>query len=204
MKTLSFIHQQWKCIFVFVFLLNVPIKIHAQDTVNPIVVSASRVAQTLSDVLPSVTVITRAEIERSMAPTVADLLQGEAGFEFGRNGGPGTVTSFFLRGQNSVSVAVYVDGVRSQVDSIGTVNAIDFPIAQIEKIEILRGNAGALYGEAAIGGVINITTRRGSGSPSQYASVSYGSRNTSEVVVGYSGGVDDLTFNISANQFKTD
>ena len=135
MKTLSFIHQQWKCIFVFVFLLNVPIKIHAQDTVNPIVVSASRVAQTLSDVLPSVTVITRAEIERSMAPTVADLLQGEAGFEFGRNGGPGTVTSFFLRGQNSVSVAIYVDGVRSQVDSIGTVNAIDFPIAQIEKID---------------------------------------------------------------------
>jgi vitamin B12 transporter len=52
---------------------------------------------------------------------VADLLQGEAGFEFGRNGGPGTVTSFFLRGQNSVSVAIYVDGVRSQVDSIGTV-----------------------------------------------------------------------------------
>jgi vitamin B12 transporter len=56
-------------------------------------------------------------------------LQGEAGFEFGRNGGPGTVTSFFLRGQNSVSVAVYVDGVRFQVVSIGTVNEIDFPIA---------------------------------------------------------------------------
>ena len=204
MKTLSLIHQQWKCIFVFVFLWNVSSTIYAQDTVNPIVVSASRVAQTLSDVLPSVTVITRAEIERSLAPTVADLLQGEAGFEFGRNGGPGTVTSFFLRGQNSVSVAIYVDGVRSQVDSIGTVNAIDFPISQIEKIEILRGNAGALYGEAAIGGVINITTRRGGGNPSQYASVSYGSRNTSEVVVGYSGGVDDLTFNISANQFQTD
>jgi len=86
MKTLSLIHQQWKCFFVFVFLLNVSTTIYAQDTVNPIVVSASRVAQNLSDVLPSVTVITRAEIERSMAPTVADLLQGEAGPRCPRNG----------------------------------------------------------------------------------------------------------------------
>ena len=110
----------------------------ADETLNPVVVLGSRIEQSLADVLTSVTVINRKDIERAQAATLADLLQGEAGFEFGRNGGPGAVTSFFLRGQNSISMAVYVDGVKSQVDSIGTVKAVDLPLGQIEKIEILR------------------------------------------------------------------
>ena len=122
----------------FAFLAALPAA-HALE-INPMVISASRIEQPLSQALSSVSVITRAEIEKSQAPSLADLLQGEAGFEFGRNGGPGTTTSFFLRGQNSTNLALLVDGVRVQVDSIGALQQLDIPLGMVERIEVLRGN----------------------------------------------------------------
>ena len=172
--------------------------------VNPMVISASRVAQPLSQVLSSVSVITRADIQKSQATTLADVLQGEAGFEFGRNGGPGTVTSFFLRGQNSANLALMVDGVRVQTDSLGSLTQTDFPLSQIERIEILRGNAGALYGDAAIGGVIHIYTRKGQGKLTPYGAVSYGSYNTRDLSVGYGGDVNGNSLDLSAGMTKSD
>jgi len=171
--------------------------------VNPVVVSASRMEQPLSQVLSSVSVITRQEIEKSQAPTLADLLQGEAGFEFARNGGRGTTTSFFLRGQGSQSVLVMVDGVRVQTDQLAGLTMTDMPLSQIDRIEILRGNAGALYGESAIGGVINIQTRQGKGAPTAYGAFSYGTRGTSDIYAGYGGQFEDLKFDMNAGQSGT-
>ena len=185
--------------------LAVAASVHAQVIeINPVVVSASRAEQPLSEVLSSVSVITRQDIEKSQAPTLADLLLGEAGFEFGRNGGPGATTSFFLRGQDSTNVVIMVDGVRSQADAIGALTMTDMPLAQIERIEILRGNAGALYGESAIGGVINIFTRKGKGVPRAYGALTYGSRNTSEMNAGYGGSIADYSFDFNAGITKTD
>lgn len=169
-------------------------------TLQEVVVTAMRVEQPLADVLSSLTVITRKDIERSQAQTLADLLQGEAGFEFGRNGGPGAVTSFFLRGQDSINTAILVDGIRAPVDQIGSLLMIDIPIQQIERIEILRGNASALYGDAAVGGVISITTRTGDGVPRAYGSASLGAHNTREMLLGYSGVSDGykLNFNVGS------
>jgi vitamin B12 transporter len=172
--------------------------------INPVVISASRAPQALSDVLPSVSVITRQEIEKSQAPTLADLLQGEAGFEFGRNGGPGAQTSYFLRGQNSTNVVVLVDGVRSQTDSGGNLTLTDMPLALIERIEVLRGNAGALYGEAAVGGVINIYTRQFKGNPVPFGSITLGARNTVDMNAGYAGTLSDYKFNVMAGKTSTD
>jgi len=85
-----------------VLSLAVAASVQAQGIeVNPVVVSASRMEQPLSDVLSSVSVITRADIDKSQAVTLADLLQGEAGFEFGRNGGLGATTSFFCVGKTA-------------------------------------------------------------------------------------------------------
>lgn len=188
-----------------VLSLAVTASVQAQTIeVNPMVISASRMEQPLSDVLSSVSVITRADIEKSQAATLADVLQGEAGFEFGRNGGPGTVTSFFLRGQNSANLALMIDGVRVQTDSLGSLTQTDLPLSQIERIEILRGNAGALYGDAAIGGVINISTRKGKGQMAPYGAVSYGSYNTRDLSVGYGGEVDGTSLDLSAGTTKSD
>lgn len=171
---------------------------------NPVVVSASRTEQSLSDVLPSVSVITRADLDRSQAKTLADALQGEPGFEFGRNGGPGSVTSIFLRGSDSKNIVILVDGVKTQTDNLGSLQFANVPMSSVERIEVLRGNAGALYGESAIGGVINIITKSGKGDPKASALLSYGSRNTSEVAVGYSGEVNQTSFSLNLSRLDTD
>ncbi len=171
---------------------------------NPVVVSASRTEQSLSDVLPSVSVITRADLDRSQAKTLADALQGEPGFEFGRNGGPGGVTSIFLRGSDSKNIVILVDGVKTQTDNLGSLQFSNVPMSSVERIEVLRGNAGALYGESAIGGVINIITKSGKGAPKASALLSYGSRNTSEVAVGYSGEVNQTSFSLNLSRLETD
>ena len=179
--------------------------VQAQDIeINPVVVSASRMEQPLSEVLPSVSVITRADIDKSQAVTLADLLQGQAGLEFGRNGGPGAVTSFFLRGQDSVNVVLLVDGLRVQTDSIGALQLTDLPLIQVERIEVLRGNASALYGESAIGGVIQVFTRQGKGSSRAYGSVTLGNYATRSVDAGYVGQVGDWRYDLNVGDAQSD
>jgi vitamin B12 transporter len=171
---------------------------------DPVVVSAARIEQPLSEVLPSLTVITREEIERAQAPTLIELLQGEPGIEVGRNGGPGAVSSLFLRGQNSISTAVFIDGVRLQTDQLGTIRLNNIPTNLIERIEILRGNVSALYGESAIGGVVNIFTRRGAGPVAAQATLGVGSRGTNQVIFGVSGLADDVSFRVSVERYSTE
>jgi vitamin B12 transporter len=90
----------------------VAVNVQAQTTqLDPVVVTAARVSTPLSSVLVSLDVINRNEIEQTQASSLADLLTRIAGFEYGRNGGPGTTTSFFLRGHNSVNLVVLIDGV---------------------------------------------------------------------------------------------
>ena len=173
-----------------------------QDSLNPVIITGALSEQYLSDALASVSVITREEIEKSQSSTLADLLQGEAGIEFGRNGGMGSTTSFFLRGQNSKNIAVFIDGVRSPADQLGSLQITDLPLAQIEKIEILRGNASALYGDAAIGGVINVFTRQGAGKPAPYGSVTVGGDGLKELNAGYGGVYEDFKFNLQTGSVK--
>jgi len=158
----------WRVCFAAVAL---PLGVHATEF-DPVIVSASRMEQPLSQVLPSVSVITREDIDRSQVNNLADLLHGESGFEFARNGGAGSTTSFFLRGQESKSVLILIDGVPSQRDGSGSLTMTDFPLSRIERVEVIRGNASALYGESAIGGVISITTRKGQGPAIAYGSIS--------------------------------
>lgn len=167
----------------------------------PVVASVTRVEQKLSDVIPSATVISREQIERAQAPNLVDLLHGEMGLEIGRAGGPGTQSSFFIRGQNSVSVAIFIDGVRVQTDALGTIRLIDLAPSQIERIELVRGNVGAIYGEAAIGGAIHIITRTsGSGTT---LSASYGSRDTSDLTLSHQQQQQDYRWGVSAQRFET-
>ena len=172
--------------------------------IQEVVVTATRIDQKLSDVIPSATVIARADIERSQAVTLVDLIQGQPGIEIGRNGGPGSLASIFMRGQNSNSVAVFVDGVRVQTDAIGSLKLVDIPPNQIEKVEILRGNMGAVYGEAATGGVIHIFTRSGAALSGPTALVSYGSRNTSDVALGYNVKGDDFRIGVTVQRLDTE
>jgi vitamin B12 transporter len=175
----------------------------AQNTpaLETVVVTANLVETPLSEVLTAIDVITREDIERSPMRSLADLLQGTAGFEFGRNGGPGTVTSFFLRGHNSANLVVLVDGVRTGTDGIGSLLALDIPLAEVERVEVVRGDASALYGNAANGGVIHIVTRKGGSGLS--AQLSVGERGTHGVQVGYGRRFADTEYAINAVQERS-
>lgn len=179
---------------------------HAQSikTLDPVVVTAGGFEQSLSDVIPSVSVITREQIDRSGALSLADLVMGEPGVEVGRNGGLGTTTSFFLRGAESKNVLVLVDGVRMRDGVTQSALAENIPLGLIEQVEIIRGNVSAIYGDAAVGGIISIKTRRGDGKPRVFVTSSIGERNTRDLTTGYSGSVDGLSFSLTAQHTKTD
>jgi len=183
---------------------------HADDlskssALDPIVVTATRTPQSLTNIIPSVTVISREDIERTQAVTIEDLLMGQPGVEINRTGGIGAQRSFFMRGQDANSLAIYVDGVRVQTDGYANLQTGALPPPQlIDHIEILRGNAGALYGESATGGVIDIHTRVGSqGDPKAYSTVTLGSQNTIDTLLGYGGRMNDTTFNLSVSEMRT-
>jgi len=141
-------------------------------TDDPIVITANRTTQNSASVPARVSVIDRAAIERSQAPDLLELLRLEAGIDLARAGGPGGQTSVFMRGTNSNQVLVLIDGVRAAASGTGAFTWEILDPALIERIEIVRGPRAARWGSDAVGGVIQIFTRRG---PGAQASVAYGS-----------------------------
>ena len=126
-----------------------------------VVVTATRQATRANELLSDVSVIERADIEASGQQTIADLLARQPGIQTSTSGGPGSATNFYVRGARPEQTKVLVDGVPlNSVDLSGSPLRF-LSLADVERIEILRGPASALYGADAIGGVIQIFTVRG-------------------------------------------
>ena len=152
------------------------------------VVTATRTAQPVRQSLAAQTLIERAEIERSQAQSLPELLQRVPGVSLANNGGPGKSTSLYLRGTESDHVLVLIDGVRVGSVSAGGAAWQDLPIELIERIEVVRGPRSSLYGSEAIGGVIQIFTRKGRGQGLKpYFSAGYGSHDSASGSAGVSG-----------------
>src|SRR5690606_32736889 len=141
---------------------------------DTIVVTATRTEIHAEDAKVPVQVLDRELIERSQATSLLDLLRGRAGISLANQGGPGKLSSLFLRGTESDHVLVLVDGVRIGSASAGMVMFQDLPLDQIERIEIVRGPRSSLYGSEAIGGVIQIFTRRPDGAAGLRTNASLG------------------------------
>ena len=172
--------------------------------IAPIIVTATRTAQTADETLSSVTVITRKEIERQQAQFVQDLLRGIPGVDIANNGGPGKATSVFLRGTESDHVLVLIDGIKVGSATLGTTAFQDIPVEQIERIEIVRGPRSSLYGSEAIGGVIQIFTRKGGGPLKPYFSLGGDSYHTYNASAGVSGGGERGWFSLNASGIDTE
>ena len=127
---------------------------------DTIIVTATRTEIPLEHATVPVRVITRDDIELSLATDLAELLRFEAGIDIGRNGGPGQATSIFMRGTESNHTLVLIDGVRINPGTIGGAAIQHISPEVIERVEIVKGARSALFGTDAIGGVINIITRR--------------------------------------------
>jgi vitamin B12 transporter len=180
-----------------------PLAYAATDTLDEIVVTATRTAQSADAALASVSVITRQDIARLQAQSLPEVLRGVAGLTISNNGGEGKATSVFLRGTNADHVLVMVDGVKIGSATTGTASFQDIPVAQIERIEIVRGPRTSLYGSEAIGGVIQIFTRKGGGALTPSFSVTAGSYGTVNSALGLSGGCEQGWFNAKLNQHST-
>lgn len=169
-----------------------------------VVVTASRIALPRDSVLADVTVIGREDIERAGQSTLVELLQRQPGVEISSNGGAGKSSSVFLRGTNAGHVVVLVDGLRVNSATLGTFSFESMPLGQIERIEILRGPAASLYGADAIGGVIQIFTRRGAGAPRFHVAAGYGRYNTRQGEAGVAGSEGGLRYAIHLSGLATD
>ena len=165
-----------------------------------LVVSAAQIDRPLSRVPDSVTVIPGSEIDAKQQFTLAAALRSVPGLTLQQNGGPGTVTSLFMRGGESDFTLVLVDGVRANSFG-GGLDLSQVPLHDVDRIEVLRGSQSALYGSDAIGGVIHVITRSG-GSPSAQAQIEAGSRDMRRASGATTGEVHGLRWQLGANYFQ--
>jgi vitamin B12 transporter len=154
--------------------------------------------------LAPVIVITREEIERSEAVDVADLLRFHAGLDIGRNGGPGQPASLFLRGTESNHTLVLINGVRMNPGTVGGAAINNLTPELIERIEIVKGPRSTLYGSDAIGGVINIITRRAAAGTQLAASAGGGSFDTRALSGHIAHRDGDLRIGLEVSALDTD
>lgn len=177
----------------------------AESHGDTLVVTASRIESRADELLSDVTVIGRDELAASGASSLVDVLGRQPGIQYSQSGGIGKNASIYMRGSNFGHVLVLVDGVRTGSATLGEANLPALPIEQIERIEILRGPASALYGSDAIGGVIQIFTRQGAGQgvrPSVYAGV--GSDHLRRAGAAVSGGVGEWAYRLGAGYVEVD
>ena len=166
-----------------------------------VVVTATRVEQPIDAVIGSTTVITRSQIEQRLVQSTQDVLRGETGIDVVNTGGLGKLSSVFVRGTDAEQVLVLVDGVRVGSATAGTTPFEYVPADQIERIEIVRGPRSSLYGSDAIGGVIQIFTRRQEGAA---FSIGGGSHETWDTTASFGMSTPSAWFNVAANRIQTE
>lgn len=170
-----------------------------------IVVTATRDELPIEQVGSSITVITAKQIEQQQQQTVADALRMVPGLDVVRSGGAGQTASVFMRGADSRHTLVLIDGVELNDPSTtgGEYHFGFLTTDNIERIEVLRGPQSTLYGSHAIGGVINIITKRGSGRPTGFVSAEGGSLSTAKESVGISGGTDLANYSLTLSRLDS-
>ncbi len=181
-----------------------PLPLLAQSNVpllENVVVTASRTPQPLEDAMGDITVVGRDDLQRAAGASVADILARQPGVQFTDYGGRQTPTGIMLRGANANHTLLLIDGVRVNSSVQGGANWSALDPAAIERVEILRGAASSLYGSDAIGGVVNIITRKGETDRplAAWADLGFGTHRTFKTATGFSGAQAGWTYSLTAS-----
>ena len=197
----------------FIFLSQTPIAFAADDVkvANDgsleLTITANRRLQNINQSLAATSIINSETIEQSQATNITEVLRLVPGLTIQNSGGAGKATSIHLRGTNSSHVLVLIDGIKVGSATLGSVAFQDIPLENIERIEVVRGPRSALYGSEAIGGVIQIFTKKGEMGFHPQISVSAGSHQLKKLDVTLSGAVKAGTgkgwYNLNAGSEKT-
>jgi vitamin B12 transporter len=168
-------------------------------TLKDTVVTATRVDTRSDALLSDVVVIDADTVAKSTGRTLSELLASQAGLQLVANGGRGKQSSLFVRGAEARQVLLLVDGVRYGSSTAGSPNWDNLPLSAIDRIEVLKGPASALYGSDAVGGVVQVFTKRGVKGFQPEASVTVGSEGHREVAAGVRGGTDRFSYSLHAS-----
>ncbi|HEY0073380.1 MAG TPA: TonB-dependent receptor [Abditibacteriaceae bacterium] len=183
----------------------------AQETQNTeeaveetVEITSTRLPREVSQSPSAVTVITRRQIEAQKPFDLAEILNRAPGVSISRSGSPGQTTTVRLRGAESDHTLVLLDGVRLNSPSTGLFDFGQLLAENVERIEILRGPQSGLYGSEALGGVVNIITRRGSGPFATGGLLEYGTQNTNKQVITAGGELKKGRLSFSATRLHSD
>ncbi|MCS6810800.1 MAG: TonB-dependent receptor [Tepidimonas sp.] len=174
-------------------------------TLEPVVVTATRTPVKAVDLVTDVIIIERDVLDQAGGATLTELLRQHAGVQMASNGGWGKSSSVFIRGTDARHVLLLIDGVRYGSATTGQPNWDNLPLEAIERIEVLRGPAAAVYGSDAVGGVVHIITRAAAQGPAQpRARLTLGSYGRREVAAGLDGGSADLRYALHVSAGRED
>ena len=175
---------------------------NSTSKVEEVIVTGTRTPNRVDETLGDVTVIGRDQIEQSAGKTLAELLGQQAGVQFWSSGGLGKASSVSLRGLEARHTLLLVDGVRYSSATVGTPTWENIPLESIERIEIVRGPLSGLYGSDAVGGVIQIFTRRSRDGIRANAVATVGSKNYGQLGAGLSFGQGAFDGSIQAQRIE--
>ncbi len=204
-----------KKIFLFALAMTIlSLSLHSEENkekTSPsslqytVVVTATRIETSVKEIASSVTVISTDDLKKMKKLTVVEVLEEVLGVTIIQNGGTGAAASASLRGANSEHTLVLMDGVElnDPVTPSRSYDLAHLPLENIERIEILRGPQSTLYGSDAIGGVINIITKKGEGKPKISLLSSGGSYATFSGNAGVSGGTAKINYSLGLFYFNT-
>lgn len=173
------------------------------QTLDPVIVSATKTPVPLTQVTSAVEVLTEKDLKRRKVKTVVEALRLTQGTAVFQNGGPGGGATVRIRGGSSSQTLVLIDGAIVNSATVGSFNFANLTIDNIEKIEIVRGAQSTLWGADAMSGVINITTKKGGGPLKASAFFEYGAFNTLREGGRVSGGKGPLDFSIALSRWDT-
>lgn len=201
------VRRPWRVIALLVCLGSGSYSVFAQEPAEPeigeVVVTATRTADPVGAATKSFTVITAEEIEAKQAQTVREVLRTVPGVTLSQSGGLGTQTTTFLRGSNSNHTLFLMDGVPVNSPIGGAFDLADLTTDNVERIEVIRGPQSTLYGSAAMGGVVNIITRRGTGAPTHRVRLEAGKHSTFRETLSSAGGGDRWDYAIAASRLDS-
>lgn len=186
--------------FLLLFLIDfsqLPAAEPSEVTLPPVFVTSTRTENPLAQVTTSATIITNKEIQDQEAETALEVLRNVPGLDVVQSGSRGNNTSVFARGADSDHVLVLIDGVEVNSTTLGAFNFAHLTTDNVERIEILRGAGGTLYGSQAIGGVINILTKKGQGPLEAGLTLEGGNGSTFRQLLTVRGGAGKFAYSLS-------